>query len=463
MNLEMNFKLNYARRVEHSFLYIILLVLLNLTLASKRQRNIRHSNAIDSKFVQDPRKNASLYDLKLKRNTQYGENIGNVRDVLLRRSIINKTTRINKFKLIYFSAQFITNELFEQNDKAATLAINKNINNTNLFSFSSLTESLFSINSLNGSINIHTPSNEPTLEYLCVKKSICSCYSCIFSLNIIYSIDSSTNKVKSDTIRVFIDDYNDYAPEFYTQIPEFVLNISESSRIGDQFKLIDSLAYDLDAYYNEVSYYISDRDIFSSNDPMEARSSLFEISTQFNTENSKDLILVLKSHLDYEVRKRYVLYLVAKDNGDLDNMVLKVSKRVIVNVLDFNDNSPICEKSLFIESVKENRVMRDFMHIRASDADSGPNAKLHFSILPNLNNFNARRKMIKANRFANIFEDAEDENEIFDINKDTGWLSLKKPLDYEKKSFYELIVKVNDSGYTNSFTILCNARINVIE
>jgi hypothetical protein len=107
--------------------------------------------------------------------------------------------------------------------------------------------------------------------------------------------------------------------------------------------------------------------------------------------------------------------------------------------------------------------MRDFMHIRASDADSGPNAKLHFSILPNLNNFNARRKMIKANRFANIFEDAEDENEIFDINKDTGWLSLKKPLDYEKKSFYELIVKVNDSGYTNSFTILCNARINVIE
>lgn len=103
----------------------------------------------------------------------------------------------------------------------------------------------------NGSIYLHTPPNEPVLEYLCMSHVYCSCVSCIFSLNIIYT---SGNRISAETVRVFIDDYNDFAPQFYAS-DEAVLsvNISEYSRIGDSFHIANAAAFDSDAYYNKVN------------------------------------------------------------------------------------------------------------------------------------------------------------------------------------------------------------------
>ena len=152
---------------------------------------------------------------------------------------------------------------------------------------------------------------------------------------------------------------------------------------------------------------------------------------------SNDLNLVLKVHLDYEVTKYYELYLVAKDNGGL-----KAVKRLTIRVIDENDNSPVCEKSLFIESVYENEAARRFLQIRASDADSGLNGQLHYSI---------------------DVSNTETVQSLFEIDSRHGWLSAKQPLDYEKRVMYDLIVKVNDSNENNSFTTYCTARLNVLD
>lgn len=365
--------------------------------------NSLNTNTFGS-LIQDPRKNSSFYDLILKINPSFGTVIGNIRDILQSKNSINKTTQILSYKLIYYSPQFIPSSLFNQ--------------------ASSTQEPIFSVDSKTGSIFIKTPS-EPVLEYLCIKKAYCSCFSCIFSLNIIYSTE---NKINAETIRVFIDDHNDFVPEFYSNQGYFTLNVSESSQIGEQFRLSNAVAFDSDAFYNQITYYISDRDILNNNDQSEIRSNLFEVS-QTNPE-SKDLNLILKSHLDYESQRHFELYLIAKDNGSPHSY--KVSKKLIINVLDENDNSPICDKSLYIESIKENKIERDFLQIRASDLDSGYNARLLFSIVSEAKN---------TSKIENLFE----------IDKMTGWLSLKQPLDYEKKQFYDLKIQVIDSGLKNSF------------
>lgn len=135
----------------------------------------------------------------------------------------------------------------------------------------------------------------------------------------------------------------------------------------------------------------------------ETRSNLFDIAPIEGSANlGKDLLIILKSHLDYESKREYELYLIASDNGPSGGRTSTIKLQVLVQ--DENDNSPVCEKSLFMESVKENSIVENFIQIRATDLDSGLNARLMFSILQSFG----------------------DENQRFEINKNTGWISLKK-------------------------------------
>lgn len=150
----------------------------------------------------------------------------------------NEFYSISKYKLIYYSPQLLPSNVYEKPD------ISKNNHKHDFFSNNQL---LFTLDERNGSIYLHIPKNEPILEYLCKKKVFCSCQSCIFSLNIIFI---SENRVNAETIRVFIDDSNDFSPKFYE--PFLNVNISETSQIGDTFRVFNGAAYDADVIYNKV-------------------------------------------------------------------------------------------------------------------------------------------------------------------------------------------------------------------
>ncbi|CAF0761769.1 unnamed protein product [Brachionus calyciflorus] len=353
-------------------------------------------------LIQDPRQNSSFYDLILKDRVSYGSIIGNINDVLINKKLINKTTKILDYKLIYYSPQLIPSSLFS-NQK--DLSLNQ-------------MEPIFSLDPSNGSILIKTP-NEPLLEYLCLKKHYCSCISCIFSLNIIYRTQA---KINAETIRLFIDDFNEFPPQFVSNSQQFSLKISESSKIGDEFELENSIAYDSDAFYNQINYYLSNKT------SGEDRSSLFEVYKL----GQNSLKLVLKSHLDYELIQKYELYLIAKDNGQPQ---LYNYKKLIINILDENDNKPICEKSLFIESVKENLRVKNLIQIKAIDLDL--TSELHYEL-------------------------EEEFREYFQIDN-FGWLSVIKELDYELNQYYNLKVQVYDIGLKNNYTTFCSVRINIID
>lgn len=356
-----------------------------------------------SHLIQDPRKNSTFYDLVLRERVSYGSVIANIRDVLIKKNLVNRYTKIIDFKLIYYSPQLVPSSLLSTTKKP------EHSQSINL-------EPIFAVDALNGSIYIKTP-NEPILEYLCLKKQYCSCISCIFSLNIIYRTE---NKISAETIRLFIDDANDYPPEFKSK-SDFVINVSELSKIGDQFPIADSLAYDSDAFYNEISYYVSD----SKSDRL---SNIFEVNKV-----DKQVNLVLKTHLDFESKQKYDLYIFAKDNGKPS---LSTWRRLVVNVIDENDNPPVCEKSMFIESVKENVLKRNLIQIKAFDLDSGLNSQLEFKL--------------------------ESYTDLFEIDNN-GWVHLKSPLDYELRQSYDLRVKVTDLGIKNNYTTFCAARVQVID
>jgi hypothetical protein len=350
----------------------------------------------------DPRKNSSLFDVVVSGNPAYNAIVANCSDILYNKKSLNHSTLIFKYKLIYYSPML-----------SETMATH---NSSKLLGFKS--EPIFSIDINNGSLHIKTP-NRPLLEYLCIKKEYCSCFACIFQLNIIYSTE---NKINADTIRVFIDDSNDYAPIFINKHQShFSINISESSQIGDSFKLVNSTAIDSDAVYNQISYYLSDENIQADHEIN--KSVLFKYSNIFDValsnESLLDLNIILKAHIDFEASKTYELYLIARDNG-YPNM-LQTSKRLIINILDENDHNPICEKSLFIANINENTAEQKFLRISATDADSGLNSKLEYYLAEN---------------------DYKIQN-FFEIEKSSGWLSLKMPLDFEKKSYYDLKIKGN--------------------
>ena len=407
-----------------SIILVLLILIYNIDC------NVRKKTTRNLYNIQDPRKNSSYYDIAIRDNVKYGSLIGSVDEILFKRGFLNKT--ISKYKLIYYSPQLLPSVILSSIPKIDDTSNNPVFNEPH--------EPIFVVDSKNGSIYIKTPNDQPTLEYLCQKRKYCSCFSCIFSLNIIYSTE---NKINADTIRVFIDDHNDEPPLFQNDQP-ININISELSQIGDYFRLNpkDSIAHDSDAFYNQITYYLSDKNDTSN----ELRSNYFEVVFILEEET---LNLILKTHLDYETQKVYELYLIAKDNGQL-----KSSKKLIVNIIDENDNSPICEKSLFIGYLKENAIEKDFMEIRAFDMDSGMNAKLQYSILSHGSSPFTSTSPLKY---------AENADAIFEIDKYTGWLSVKKPLDYEKKTYYELIIKVNDSNMNHSFTTYCTARVNLID
>ena len=150
--------------------------------------------------IGNPRQNSSYYDLKISGSfPKQSHIIGNISTLLINNHKINKTTPVFNYKLIYYSPQLIPYTSFSRG----------------LYASSELTSELFHIDIKIGTVELRVPPNEPVLEYLCQKKKLCSCFSCIFTLNFIYSTE---NKINSDTIRVFIDDSNENEPLFTKKV-----------------------------------------------------------------------------------------------------------------------------------------------------------------------------------------------------------------------------------------------------
>ncbi|XP_032952902.1 protocadherin beta-11 [Rhinolophus ferrumequinum] len=207
-------------------------------------------------------------------------------------------------------------------------------------------------------------------------------------------------------IEVEVRDINDHSPIFLEK--EMLLEIPENSPVGAVF-LLES-AEDLDVGINALkSYKISP-------------NSHFHIKMRVNPDNRKYPELVLDKALDYEEQSEISFILTAVDGGSPPRSGT-ASVRVVV--VDINDNSPEFEQTFYEVKIPENSVLRSLVvTVSAWDLDSGKNGEISYT-------------------FSHASEDIR---KTFEINQESGEVSLTASLDFETIESYSIIIQATDGG-----------------
>lgn len=191
---------------------------------------------------------------------------------------------------------------------------------------------------------------------------------------------------------------NLHAPELL-QFPAEV-RVNESAPLGAVLVLIKARDRDL-GYNGKLVYGISDGD----------DDSLFRLEP-----DSGELRLI--GRLDRERRTHYRLNVTVYDLGRPQKSVWRW---LPVVVLDVNDNAPKFERALVNLRISEGTANGTAIYVlNATDADEGENALVAYALLY--------------------------EQRDFYVNSTSGVLYIAIPLDRERQSYYELVVRATDGA-----------------
>ncbi|XP_055980393.1 protocadherin beta-16-like [Sorex fumeus] len=203
-----------------------------------------------------------------------------------------------------------------------------------------------------------------------------------------------------------VTDINDHSPLFSER--EMILKIPENSPLEIAFPL--STAVDLDVGSNNIQKYEI------------SPNSHFRVQTQNRSDGRKYPELVLEKELDREDEPEIILTLKALDGG---TPPLSGTSKVLIEVVDVNDNAPEFEQQLYNVHISENRPIGSLViTVSASDLDSGVNGQISYT----------------------FFQPSEDISKTLEINSLTGEIQLRKQLDFEAVQSYEVDIKATDGG-----------------
>ncbi|XP_071313483.1 protocadherin alpha-8-like [Trachinotus anak] len=215
------------------------------------------------------------------------------------------------------------------------------------------------------------------------------------------------NPLEVHYVGVEVLDINDHYPTFTEK--ETTLEISESVLPGARIQLKASRDPD-SGPFSVQQYKISDSDHF-------------RLEVKDKGDDGKIPILVVKKSLDRETAASHSLVLTALDGGKPPK---SGNMKIIVNVLDINDNAPVFTKDVYSVTLDENApVGTTVIQVNATDLDEGPNGDVIYSFTNSIN-----PRLLK----------------LFDINQSTGEIIVKGLIDYEEKDKYEIEIRASDKG-----------------
>uniref|UniRef100_A0A4W5NWP6 FAT atypical cadherin 1a n=1 Tax=Hucho hucho TaxID=62062 RepID=A0A4W5NWP6_9TELE len=229
--------------------------------------------------------------------------------------------------------------------------------------------------------------------------------------------------VTSATVEVTVADVNDNPPRFTAEIYKGTVSEDDLPPSG-VIAILSTTDADTEEINKQVNYFIT-------GGFLSLTISAFVLLTahgliafpvcdplgQFAIEHLQNEWKVsVRKPLDREERDNYLLNITATDGTFAAKAVVEVK------VLDANDNSPVCEKSLYTERVPEDfPAGRLILQVSATDADIRSNAHISYELQgPGA--------------------------ELFTIDPDTGELKTQQPLDREEKEEYRLTVRALDGG-----------------
>ncbi|MCJ8738673.1 hypothetical protein PDJAM_G00038450 [Pangasius djambal] len=238
------------------------------------------------------------------------------------------------------------------------------------------------------------------------------------------AIDLNTNKPlepESEFI-IKVQDINDNAPKF----PDgpFITSVPERSEVGTSVFQVTATDADDPTYGNSA------RVVYS----------ILHGQPYFSVDPQTGVIRTALPDMDREAREHYSVVIQAKDMaGQVGG--LSGSTTVNITLTDVNDNPPKFPPESFQVFVPESaQVGKPVGKIKAEDEDVGVNAEIKYSIINQ--------------EGANMFSIATD--------KDTreGIISLKKPLNYEKKRQYTLHIAAENTHLDPRFSHLGSFKDN---
>ncbi|KAA0709735.1 Protocadherin alpha-3 [Triplophysa tibetana] len=252
----------------------------------------------------------------------------------------------------------------------------------------------FSVNTETGALQV---SERLDREELCADAP-----SCAVNLEVVVNSPLQLYRVKINII-----DINDNSPVF--PMISVVINVSESTAPGVRFPL--ESAHDADIGVNSIKTYK-----LTTNDN-------FSLDVQTHSDKTVSAELVLQKTLDREKTPRLDFTVTAIDGGSpgrTGTILLEI------NVLDINDNSPVFSKSLYKVSVSEHaQIGTTITRLQARDLDEGMNGDIVYSFI--------------SRTPQNILAK-------FDIDTQSGDVSIKGDIDYEENNAFEVRVQATDKG-----------------
>uniref|UniRef100_A0A8C5XYH6 FAT atypical cadherin 1 n=1 Tax=Microcebus murinus TaxID=30608 RepID=A0A8C5XYH6_MICMU len=200
-------------------------------------------------------------------------------------------------------------------------------------------------------------------------------------------------------VDVTVTDVNDSPPRFTAEI--YKGTVSEDDPPGGVIAILSTTDADSEEINRQVTYFITGGDALG----------------QFAVENiQNEWKVYVKKPLDREKKDSYLLTITATDGTFSSKAIVEVK------VLDANDNSPVCEKTLYSDTIPEDALPgKLIMQISATDADIRSNAEITYTLFGS-------------------------GAEKFKLNPDTGELKTLAPLDREQQAVYNLLVKATDGG-----------------
>ena len=250
---------------------------------------------------------------------------------------------------------------------------------------------LFALNSRSGSL---VTAGRIDREEICAQRS-----RCLVNFNILVE-----DKLNLFPVEVEIMDINDNAPRFLRE--ELEVKITENAALSSRFPLME--VYDPDVGVNSLQGCKLNE------------NSHFSVEMPGKADGPKYPELVLVHALDREEQAVHHLVFTAMDGGD---PARSSAARILVTVLDANDNAPVFTQPVYRVSVPENLpVGTPVLSVNATDQDEGIHAEVTYSLV----------------------RITEKISKTFCLNVLTGEISTSAILDYEDTSFYELDIEARD-------------------
>ncbi|KAH3843290.1 protocadherin-11 X-linked-like [Dreissena polymorpha] len=265
-----------------------------------------------------------------------------------------------------------------------------------------LYESLFRVNSVNGSMFTEAVIDRENISE-CVYET-----KCLLPISIVAKSKISAF-FRTLKVNITVIDINDHAPGFPVDVTS--LKISEVANVGSSFAVVGATDADT-GNYSIQRYFIKNEN--SLNLP-------FTTSYETYVDGTSVVKLQIKGDLDRESRDTYSVVIVAEDGGAPS---LTGTMTVNIQIDDVNDNAPEFTRKEYFATVNETlSIGSEIIKLSATDADIGVNSEIAYRL--------------SRNQIGKI-------QEQFELNANTGSLTLKQK--FYSGGEFKIIVEASDKG-----------------